>query len=207
VFLYRALFKVLVPIAFALALVVVAADLVNRVAFDAWSAAGQVCKASVSAEAQKTEKLGTATGFTTDNICWASGLVLVSGKHYRITLTMTEDWKDGDTPATMNGFASDTFNHWIALQWRRWWTQNWFRPIAQIGAVGNDEYVLNPLDADSTPVSDERTLVSEIVARTGGELFIYVNDAVVMIPRRVDYFYKHNNHGGASIEVEPMRRN
>ena len=67
--------QVLVPIAFALALVV-GASLVNRVSFDAWSAAGQVCKASVSAEAQKTEILGTETGFTTDNICWASGLVL-----------------------------------------------------------------------------------------------------------------------------------
>ena len=207
-FLYRALFKVLIPIAFALALVVVGVDLINRVAFDAWSAAGQVCTASLPAEAQKTEKLGTATGFTTDNICWASGLVLKSGKHYRITLTMTEDWKDGDKTTAMSGFAPDTFNHWIGIPWRRWWTQNWFKPIAQIGAVGNDEYVLNPLDADSTAAPDDKqTLVSEIVPRTGGELFIYVNDAVVMIPGWIDYFYKHNNHGGASIKVESRRRN
>ena len=207
-FLYRALFKVLIPIAFALALVVVGVDLINRVAFDAWSAAGQVCTASLPAEAQKTEKLGTATGFTTDNICWASGLVLKSGKHYRITLTMTDDWKDGDATTTMSGSAPDTFSHWIGIPWRRWWTQNWFKPIAQIGAVGNDEYVLNPLDADATAASgDERVLVSEIVPRTGGELFIYVNDAVVMIPGWIDYFYKHNNHGGASIKVESRRRN
>ena len=170
--------------------------------------AGRVCKASVSAEAQKTEKLGTATGFTTDNICWASGLVLKSGKHYRITLTMTEDWKDGNKSTTMSGFASDTFTLLIGIPWRRWWTQNWFKPIAQIGAVGNEEYVLNPLDAVSTVASgDERTLVGEIVARTDGELFIYVNDAVAMIPRWIDYFYKHNNHGGASIKVEPRRWN
>ena len=208
VFLYRALFKVLIPIAFALALVVVGVDLINRVAFDAWSAAGRVCTASVSAQAQKIEKLGTATGFTTDNICWASGLVLESGKRYRITLTMTEDWKDGDKSTSMSGFASDTFNLRIGIPLRRWWRQNWFKPIAQIGTVGNDEYVLNPRDADAAPLPDDkRTLVSEIVPRTGGELFIYVNDAVVMIPGRIDYFYKHNNHGGASITVEPMRRN
>ena len=68
--------------------------------------------------------------------------------------------------------------------------------------------MLNPLDADATAASgDERTLVSEIVPRTDGELFIYVNDAVVMIPGSIDYFYKHNNHGGASIKVESRRRN
>jgi hypothetical protein len=178
------------------------------VAFDAWSAAGQVCKASASAEAQKTEKLGKATGFTTGNICWASGLVLESGKHYRITLTMTDNWKDGDKSTTMSGFASDTFIFRIGIQWRRWWTQNWFKPIAQIGAVGNDEYVLNPLKDDCTAAPDDkRMLVSEIVPRTGGELFIYVNDAVVMIPGWIDYFYKLNNQGGASIEVKPMERN
>jgi hypothetical protein len=199
---------VLIPIAFALALVVVGVDLINRVAFDAWSAAGRVCKASLSAEAQKIEKLGTATGFTTDNICWASGLVLEGGKRYRITLTMTDDWKDGDETTAMSGFAPDTFIHWIGIPWRRWWTQNWFKPIAQIGAVGNDEYVLNPLGADSTAApGDERVLISEIVPRTDGELFIYVNDAVVMIPGWIDYFYKHNNHGGASIKVERRRRN
>ena len=87
-------------------------------------------------------------------------------------------------------------------------TQNWFKPIAQIGAVGNDEYVLNSLNTGSTATPDDkRTLVSEIVPRTGGELFIYVNDAVAMIPGWIDYFYKHNNHGGASIKVEPRRRN
>jgi len=29
---------------------------------------------------------------------------------------------------------------------RRWWTQNWFKPIAQIGKLGNDQYVLGSAD-------------------------------------------------------------
>jgi uncharacterized protein (DUF2235 family) len=208
VFLYRALCKFLVPIAFAVLLFIVGAALINRVTFDAWSAAGQVCKTSVPANAPKVDKSATATGFTTDKICWPSGLVLESGKRYRITLTMTaDDWKDGDTPSTINGFAPDSVNHWIGILLRRWWTQNWFKPIAHIGVFGNYEYVLKPLDSDSTAPNGDRTLVSEVVPGTDGELFIYVNDAVLMFPGWIDHFYKHNNQGGASLKVDLVRQN
>jgi uncharacterized protein (DUF2235 family) len=209
VFLYHALCRVLVPIAFAILLLIVGAALVNRVTFDAWSAAGQVCKTSVPANAPKIDKSATAAGFTTDNICWPSGLVLESGKRYRITLTMTDNWMDGDdTPSTINGFAPDSVNHWFGILLRRWWTQSWFKPIAHIGPFGNDEYVLKPVDSDSTAApNDDRTLVSEITTGTGGELFIYVNDAVLMIPGWIDHFYKHNNRGGASLKVDLVRQN
>jgi uncharacterized protein (DUF2235 family) len=208
VFLYGALCKFLVPIAFAVLLLILGAALANRVTFDAWSAAGQVCKTSVPANAPKVDKSATATGFTTDNICWPSGLVLENGKRYRVTLTMTDDWKDGDTPSTINGFAPDSVNHWIGILLRRWWTQSWFKPIAHVGAFGNYEYVLKPVDSDSTAApNDDRTLVSEIVPGTDGELFIYVNDAVLMIPGWIEHFYKHNNHGGASLKVDLVRQN
>ena len=121
---------------------------------------------------------------------------------------MTEDWKDGDKSTTMSGFASGTFIFWIGIPWRRWWTQNWFKPIVQIGNLGNDQYVLDPLDAASTAAADDkRTVFSEIVARTDGELFVFANDAVVMFPRWIESFYEHNNHGGGTIKVQPRRRN
>jgi uncharacterized protein (DUF2235 family) len=203
VWLYRAVFKVVVPIAFAVGLIVVGADLGNRVLFDAWSAAGQVCVDGVEKKDQTIEKTGRATtSFMTNNTCWPSGLVLNRGHRYRITLTTSGDWRDHDIPTDVNGFASHNLNLLIGLPMRRWWTQNWFKPIAQIGKVGNDQYMLGSPDTteSSTPGAANK-VVTEIVARSDGELFIFVNDAVVMIPGLLRHFYE-NNQGTGTITVE-----
>jgi hypothetical protein len=49
--------------------------------------------------------------------------------------------------------------------------------------------------------SDRLTVNTEIKARTSGELFLYVNDAVLMLPTGADFFYR-NNRGEARISVE-----
>jgi hypothetical protein len=119
---------------------------------------------------------------------------------------------------------------------KRWWGQNWFKPIARIGEIGNDEYVLEPPDPfeahsyfscpavgratdgkgvrakirddvaqelmNCAPTPDGRKTVSaEIKARSTGELFLYVNDAVLMLPGQVDEFFS-NNTGSGKVEVE-----
>ncbi len=48
-----------------------------------------------------------------------------------------------------------------------------------------------------------KVLVSEIKAQTTGELFLYVNDAVLMLPGVTDFFYR-NNTGTAKVTVEPV---
>ncbi|SFK71018.1 DUF2235 domain-containing protein [Methylocapsa palsarum] len=45
-----------------------------------------------------------------------------------------------------------------------------------------------------------KTLISDITADATGELFIYVNDAVLALPNSMNVFYM-NNSGGATIEV------
>ena len=144
--------------------------------------------------------------------------------------------------------------------------QKWFQPVARIGDIGNDEYVLEPVNAfkeyiyctdpanssredcggvergdatggqhcacreclrqepqtetDSvrakikkesatellsctpTPVARNQ-LIAEIRAKTTGELFIYVNDAILMLPGISDVFYS-NNSGKGSITVTPL---
>ena len=203
VWFYRAIFRFVVPIAFALGLVVVGALLANRVSFDAWSAAGLVC--NDSNEKTIVEKAETATTlFTTNSICWPSGLVLHKGKRYRITLTIQSEWKDDDIPTDLHGFTGKTLALRIGLPLRRWWTQNWFKPIVQIGKLGNDQYVLSSPDAaESVPPGTAKTAFTEIVARSDGELFVFVNDAVVMIPRWFQSFYD-NNHGSGTITVQPL---
>jgi len=201
--LYRAVFNIMVPLAFAFGIIIVAVYVTNRVLFDAWSAAGQICVNGVGKNDQTTEKIGqAATNYTTDDICWASGLVLVRGHRYRITLTMQNDWMDKDVSTDVNGYASNNFALFLGVPLRRWWTQNWFKPIAQIGKLGNDQYVLGSADdtVSATPGAANK-VVTEMVAGTDGELFVFVNDAVVMIPGLLHYFYD-NNQGIGTVVVE-----
>jgi hypothetical protein len=168
----------------------------------------------------------------------ADRLVLEEGRRYRITLTTPGDWFDRTTRADVAGFPGDNLIFRISTPLRRWWGQNWFKPIARIGEIGNDEYVLEPSEPfkpysypacpehrvgtlttdngvrakiekdvakkllECAPTPDNRkSVVTEIKARTTGELFLYVNDAVLMFPGRSDQFIS-NNTGTGSVMVE-----
>jgi uncharacterized protein (DUF2235 family) len=50
-------------------------------------------------------------------------------------------------------------------------------------------------------ISPRKMLISEITARASGELFLYVNDAVLMWPGLTDVFYR-NNSGTATVTVK-----
>jgi hypothetical protein len=50
-------------------------------------------------------------------------------------------------------------------------------------------------------IRPSRTLISDITADATGELFIYVNDAVLMLPSLTDAFYR-NNSGTATVTVK-----
>ena len=236
---YWLLFDRIVPFLFALLLLSAGLAVVNRAMFDAVSAAGYSCKGSPTASADQTEKIGTSDqSFRTDQMCWPSGLVLQEGHRYRITLSTPGDWFDKTTRADVAGFSSDSILHFISTPILRWWTQTWFKPIARIGVVGNDEYVLTPVDpfephtypqcpeiqretmgggvrAKIQPdiaanlmtcaqvPSDRLTVITDIRARSTGELFLYVNDAVLAFPGLADFFYR-NNSGKGRITVEQI---
>jgi len=101
----------------------------------------------------------------------------------------------------------------------------WLKPMAKIGATGSDEYVLSPLPslaweiipgkppgkssvdtcsqtrAEVTKVSpQDRMFTAELVARSSGELFLYLNDAI-FLPLKTRLFYC-NNEGSGRITVE-----
>ncbi|TPV99858.1 MAG: hypothetical protein USCAAHI_00725 [Beijerinckiaceae bacterium] len=144
----------------------------------------------------------------------------------------------------VTGFAADSVRHVMASPLKRWWWENWFRPVARIGKRGNYEHVLRPAapltamehltamevkkcppqppkekwEADIPSPADEdfkswelaceatnnikpnRTLISDITADAIGELFIYVNDAVLALSGLTDVFYR-NNSGTAKVTV------
>jgi len=226
-----------VPVLFALLLVVAGWAVANRALFDVASATGYFCHGTVGGGADKPETTGASIRRSRiDVVCWPSGLVLREGRRYRITLSTPGDWFDRTIRADAAGFPASRFRHVMATPLKRWWTENWFTPIARIGVVGNDEYVLKPAEAfdpyDYPPcpaverttqgdtvrakitddaardlmacaatADDRRTVVTDIRARTTGELFLYVNDAVLMLPGLTDLFYS-NNSGTGTIRVE-----
>jgi hypothetical protein len=51
---------------------------------------------------------------------------------------------------------------------------------------------------------DRKTLHSDITARTSGQLYLYLNDAVLMWPGRINMFYR-NNFGNARVSVELIK--
>jgi uncharacterized protein (DUF2235 family) len=142
--------------------------------------------------------IGQGILFDSKSILNASGIRVEEGKCYRIKLTVNGDkWHDDSIPADFNGF--EKLKLILAIPLRRHLKEPWFKPIARIGNRGNDDYVLEPLNC-----SDSKTLISEITPRRSGELFLFVNDAVLPIGQRGQFFY-NNNVGTATVEVTEIQ--
>jgi hypothetical protein len=87
----------------------------------------------------------------------------------------------------------------LAAPLKRGWRTDGYAPIGQIGEWGRDRYRL-ALQRKGPPA--ERRYVSEpFTARTGGELFVFVNDLVIGLPYVWRAFYDDNREGAAEITV------
>jgi hypothetical protein len=188
-----------VPLGFALGLIVAGVVLSNRVIFDAASAAGLFCRDEPTPDADAK--------FTTDAMCWNTGFHLDKGHQYRITLTTDGNWFNATHKANAEGLSNVeglSASSWLldaAWPLKRWWREDWFKPIARVGRRGNDEYVLNHVQQrDSDDLRQE--VVTDIEARTSGCLFIYVNDAVLMWSK---IFYS-DNRGTANVSVSELKK-
>lgn len=146
----RWLFCLLAVAALLIGALTIAVALANRAAYTVAGCFGGYCKATPGLD-QTREKVGRGESlFSIDNFCWPSGLVLQEGRRYRITVTMPADgpdWFDYSRHTDVEGYPIEgpDWVHISATPIKRWWGQNWFKPIARIGARGNDEYPLDPV--------------------------------------------------------------
>jgi hypothetical protein len=278
----RWIFERAVPIAFAFGVIVLGLFLINRILFDVASAAGLFCKGTPKAEWVKPNSEIRKQGFTTGTSCWPTGIELDKGHRYRIKLETPGDWFNGTLRSDVEGYGATTLSDVLATGLKRWWGKDWFKPIARIGARGNNEIALDPVspfkpqvyctdpgtfgrptaasdsvaattavlpDTDKcgqrptaaarqkcackqcsrqmarsqnsrgigSPIGDEqasameacsptpdarKVLSADITASSSGELFLYVNDAVLMWPHWRDAFYA-NNRGTGTVTVTP----
>ena len=150
--------------------------------------------------------------------CWPTGIVLTEGDRYDVTITQTSPtWIDGSPfggqlDTELSGFEigelqsrSDRIGMWLSLPLRRVLLRPWFRIIGRIGEVGSDEYFFDPPKPNSRtqPKTDRLNVVFR--PRRNGELFLYVNEAVIALPGLWDIFYRVNQ-GEADVKVRRLQR-
>jgi hypothetical protein len=134
--------------------------------------------------------------FETNRLCQSMGVYLERSARYLITFESTASFSDGGIEASKGFFSSEPPNPlqkaamFAAIPLRRELMQPWFRIVARFGGQGGEEAFLVP------DPSDKYLINEEIRARRDGELFLFVNDAVIGIPGLYGGFY--NNNQGAS---------
>ena len=90
----------------------------------------------------------------------------------------------------------------IFLPLRRHLFIDWYQPIGRIGDKLFDRYPLVDKNVDITAIQRPQTeLCYSFKARRDGELFLYLNDAVIFSPNLTNLEFYSNNKGEATISV------
>jgi hypothetical protein len=158
-----------------------------------WTFIGALASIAISSGAGTTRGAKRRTvPFRTSNSCLPTKVMLEQGATYEIEIDRPEGWMDAGIPVpTTDGFASNArAAPWylaLAVPMRREIGPNWFKPIAHVGEHARSEYVLG-----------KKTQF--VVKNRPGELFLFVNDAIIGVPGFWDYFYG-NNRGVASVMI------
>lgn len=201
--LYRLVARSVLPFLFFLATVLLAVMAANRLLFEFGEATSLTCTPThVSDLSSVGEGNGNvAIPFETAQACFATRLRLEQSGVYQITFRINAPWMDGSRTTTPAGFTTSEAG-WpflLGVPLRRSWEANWFEPMARIEPTGRDRYRLSPW---SVPRPDGSVYVSQpFTAHTTGELFLFVNDAVIGLPFVWDRFYTCNNRGRAEITI------
>jgi hypothetical protein len=148
---------------------------------------------------------GQLPTFTTSELCQSMGVWVERNGKYLIKFDSTESFKDGKgdgaIPASMGFYSLGPSSWWTkaimvsAVPLRRELIRPWFRVVVRIGGRGGEEVFLDP-DTTDTHLIDEVIKVTR-----DGELFLFVNDAVIGIPGRYGHFYT-NNQGSTKVTIQ-----
>jgi hypothetical protein len=195
-----ALIRRAVPLLFIAGVFYALAAGVSRLTFETASAAGFYCEGSPSgvAHAIGTSPVTIDKRFDTASVCWASGQVLVPGTLYRVVLESGDSvWADDSKKTGTSGFEPASLGsiHFIATPFKRLMTVPWFRPIARVGSKGDEEYLFEPC-----MTSGSHKVMAEFIPKRKGELFLFVNDAVLF---GTTGRYA-NNRGTAKVTIVPV---
>jgi hypothetical protein len=196
-------------------------QLANLDSGDILLASGKPAKLSELAEKAKTNPLLSPSDkknpfkyvedlpvFTTSELCQSMGVKLERNGKYLVQFESTNSFSDwnGRVNASLGYYSTGEkdMSIWrkalmIALvPLRRELIRPWFRVVARFGGKGGEETFLDP------DVTDKFVIDEPIKATRDGELFLFVNDAVIGIPGFHDRFYKYfykDNRGATKVAI------
>jgi uncharacterized protein (DUF2235 family) len=207
----------IVPFLSAVVVLYLAFALVNKALFTVQDSFGSFCREGTR---PLVENIGArnpthvAEHFDPRDPCWSTGFKVEEGGRYRVTVVESRDnpWRDKNFDSQARGFEISELPDFdsrvvmtLLIPLRRDLAKPWFRPIARIGAVGSDEYPLDPDTEPSLNRPGSDRVVADFKARRSGELFLYVNEAALGIPGLYRYFYD-NNKGSGTVCIERLGR-
>jgi uncharacterized protein (DUF2235 family) len=198
------------PAFFAVVFVYLAFGLASHLSFDVLDVAGYTCTGSTTAPVKIGKKVGDKNikpiEFKTSDLCTATGVMLEKRAHYRATVVPENGWSSGFTRIAVppGGFSPKDAPQWyeriylsLFLPLRREFKREWFRIVLRFGEIGGEEAFYDPDPSDP---------IIEFPFRPtrDGELFVFVNDAVIGIPGLFDVLSR-KNRGKAKLIIERIK--
>lgn len=189
------------PALFAIMFVYLGVTFGSHLLYNVQDVAGLTCAEDGKAQGLARHERATVD-FTTASLCSKTGILVDGyGARYLVQVETTAPWYDRDIPSPLGGFYTTDAPRWSQRAWlllgvplRRELTRPWFRLVLRYGSAGGEEVFLDPDPEDGK--------IETVVRPTrSGELFIFVNDAVVGIPGLYDVFYR-NNAGTGRLTVQ-----
>ena len=201
-----------------LAFVCVGAMFLSRVVFFAGEFSGFHCDPLQNAE----NKLGEPFTFNPKETCQATGITVKAGKIYAIEMHLDGEWRDEKIESDVRGWKEET-NPDLSKDWeellkdqmiifatplRRHVFVPWYQPVARIDdhwfdrfPLVNEKNLFDNLEWERLQKAEHHhCLRSSFSPKDDDQLYLYLNDAVLLWPSLVDRFYQ-NNEGTATIKV------
>ncbi|MET4279334.1 MULTISPECIES: DUF2235 domain-containing protein [unclassified Bradyrhizobium] len=222
----------LAPVLSAVVIVYLVVTVGNRLAFTAVDQAGLVCKPTDRLEF--VPDAGALVSFDASDLCFSTGYKVGRLERYLVwtnpdPIALARQYKDYTTSrATCQVGAGDLHNgsvvtdargystfhnpddgtqlswtgtvvHMLASPLRRYYFQPWFQPVARYGALGSEVDFLEP-----DPDRRVKKISEYVTPKVAGELFFYLNDAVLVLPRKYQWLYGDNG-GCVSFFIKPSK--
>jgi hypothetical protein len=208
------------PALSAIVMVYLAFTVGNKLLFTAADQAGLVCKPTEKLD--YIPDAGALVSFEASNLCFATGYKVGRLDRYlvwtnpdpaalarqyqgfstaRVTCQVDPEstLKNGSVATDARGYSTfnnpegaqlswtETILHTLALPLRRHYFQPWFQPVARYGDLGSELDFLEP-----DPDRRIKKISEYVTPKVAGELFFYLNDAVVAATRKYQALYNDN---------------
>jgi hypothetical protein len=193
--------KYIAPAIFAALFAYLGLAFMSHALFNIQDYAGWVCRDSGTAGGLDLGEKRTLAAFQPSNLCQDMKVSVEKDAKYLVTIKGTNTFRDGDIDASKGIYFFDPPGIFpkllmaAGIPLRRELTRPWFRIVARFGSQGGEETFLDP-----DPDSKDGSIAEVIQATRNGELYLFVNDAVIGIPGLYGLFYKNNN-GFADVTI------